>query len=686
MSPSRRAIFLLSPLAVCIFLACATCTGQAQSTTPPPVIDHSGSYYHYGLAKLYESEAANSGRQDLATQAIEQYKLALDADPGSRMLQDGLANLYFKLGRVREAVTAAQSQVTKHPEDADAHLLLGRVYLRSLGDGQGPQSTEMLQLAIAEYEKIAVLKPDDIETHLLLGQLYGLNHDSAKAEAQFKAAQGLDGGSEEVVLSMARLYSEQGDLRRAAKIIADVPEEDRTARMSFALAGIYDQLNQPKDAVAAYRAALSEDPDNTDAKRGLANALLKDGQTEEAAKIFADIVGTDPQDAESLIREADIQRTQGKYEQALATLKKAAVLAPDNLELKYNEALLFDALGRFDDSVNVLKAVLVATTPANGKYSDQDKSNRALFLDRLGIVYREQHKTAESAEAFKQMMALGGDAQVRGADGLIDTYRDAHNWTAARDAAAEAAKALPKNHEIQLAYARQLADTGKLDEGLKVAQAQLTGTPEDREIWFTIADMNHRARRWNETAEALSKVEALSVKKDDKVFLYYYRGSIAEQRKMYDQAEADFKQGLALDPDNGSIQNDYGYMLAERGIRLDESVAMLKKAVAYDPQNGAFLDSLAWAYYKQGQYVLAEDYERKAVLRSGTDPSVLDHMGEIYLRTGKLQMAVVEWQKSLDEYSTSLPPEADPADVAKVQRKLEGARIRLAHASSPTTK
>ena len=47
----------------------------------------------------------------------------------------------------------------------------------------------MLQLAIAEYEKLAQLKPNDLEKHLLLGQLYELNHDSAKAEAEFKAAQ-----------------------------------------------------------------------------------------------------------------------------------------------------------------------------------------------------------------------------------------------------------------------------------------------------------------------------------------------------------------------------------------------------------------------------------------------------------------------------------------------------------------
>ena len=143
-----------------------------------------------------------------------------------------------------------------------------------------------------------------------------------------------------------------------------------------------------------------------------------------------------------------------------------------------------------------------------------------------------------------------------------------------------------------------------------------------------------------------------------------------------------FRKGLAIDPENASIQNDLGYMYSERGIKLDEAVTMLKKAVASDPRNYAFLDSLAWAYYKQGQYTMAEDYERKAALRMTTDPTVLDHLGEIEAKTGKLQQAIVDWQKSLQEYATSLAPEADPADVSKVQHKLEGARVRLAHSGT----
>jgi tetratricopeptide (TPR) repeat protein len=645
-------------------------------------IDRAASYYHYGLARIYEGQAVASGRQDLATQAIEQYKLALDTDPDSRVLQDGLANLYFRLGRVREAVSAAQDQVNRHPNDVDAHMLLGRVYLRSLGDGQGPQNGDVLQAAIKEYETIVSLKPQDSETRLLLGKLYGLNHDSVKAEQQFKEAEKIDGPTEEVVLSLARLYSENGDFERAAKVIADVPPDDRSGRMDFALAAVYDQLKKPKEAAEAYQLALNEDPDNTDAKKGLAAALVASGQSDAAAKIYAQILSSDPQDPQALVHQAELERQAGHYEQSLSTLQKAEALVSDSLEVGYNKALDYDALGRFDDAIKTIKRMLAISASPDGKYADADRSNRALFLGRLGIAQREAGLTADAVATYQELSALGGEYQAQGADGTVEAYRDAHQWAAALKAAAAAAAAMPKNHEIQLTYARQLGDAGKVEEALKLAEAQLTGTPDDREVLFTEADINVRAKHWKEASTLLDKAEAMAVKSEDKVFVYYYRGTVADRQKFYEQAEAEDRKGLAIDPENAAIQNDLGYMLADRGVKLPEALAMLKKAVKYDPQNYAYLDSLAWVYYKLGQYALAEDYSRRAALRNHNDPTILDHLGEIYAKNGKLQQAIVEWQKSLAAYATSLPPEADPADVSKVERKLEGARIRLAHANT----
>ena len=682
--------FKLLPAAALLFAA-HTMVAQAPvaAKTPSATPDRASAYYHYGLAHLYEDMAVNAGRSDYATQAVEQYKLALDADPDSRFLQDGLADLYFKIGRIREAVTAAQDQVNKHPDDVEAHTLLGKVYLRSLGDMQSAQSGQMLQLAIAEYEKLAQLKPNDIETRLLLGQLYSFNHDSAKAEAQFKAAQAIDAGSEDVVLNMARLYSEQGDFQRAADTLSSVPVDDRSARIEFALGASYDQLKKPKDAIAAYRRALDLDSENIDAERGLATALLADGQLDESLKIFNEIIAAEPQDAQSQIRISEIQRRQGHYEEALGTLEKAKPLVQDSLELSYNEALIYDTLGRYDDAIRVLNTLVAGSAHADGKYSEPEKANRAIFLDRLGIVYREQNKTSESVGTYKQMIELGGEYARSGYQGQIDAYRDAHQWKEATTVAGEAAKALPKDRSVQLTYASQLADTGQADQGIALAKAQVSSTDnaaEDREAHLALAQIYNRLKRWDDAAAELNKADASASKPEEKLYVYFLRGTLADRQKQYEEAEAEFQKALTIDPQNATILNYLGYMLADRGVRLPEALTMIRKAVDLDPQNYAYLDSLGWVYFKTGQYALAEENIRKANERNNGDPTIHDHLGEVYEKTGKLKMAVAQWERSMTEYAHSLPADADPTDVAKVQHKLENARVKLSKVTTTPVK
>jgi len=694
MNPLSRAsrLRLLSAAAVLAVVP------AAWSQTPAPAAPHASqgqttdrasAYYHYGLAHMYEDMAVSAGRPDYATQAIEEYKLAMDADPSSTTLQDGLAELYFKLGRIREAVTSAQEQVKKDPNDVTAHELLGKVYLRSLGDMQGQQSGQMLKLAIAEYEKLAALKPNDVETHLLLGQLYGLNHDSAKAEAEFRSAQKIDGGSEEVVLNMYRLYTEQGDFAHAAEVLSSVPVDDRSARIDFALGATYDQLKKPKEAIASYRRALEDDPENVDSQRGLATALLRDGQLDEALKVFNSIVAAEPQDAQSQIKIADIQRQQGHYDDALATLEKAKPLAQDSVELNYNEALVYDSLGRYDDAIRTLKTLLDGTTRSDGRYSDQEKGNRAIFLDRMGIIYREQNKTVEAVDAYRQMVSLGGEFAKSGYQGQVDAYRDAHQWKEATTVAAEAAKALPKDQGVQLTYAGQLADTGSVDEGIALAKAQISSAgnqPDDREVHLALANIYIRLKRWPDVNKELDAGEALSTKPEEKLYVYFLRGILADKQKQYDTAEAQFRKALEIDPQNATILNYMGYMWADRGVKLNEALAMVRKAVELDPQNYAYLDSLGWVYYKTGQYALAEENIRKANERNSGDPTIHDHLGEVYEKTGKLKLAVTQWERSLTEYARSLPADADPEDIAKVQHKLDNARVKLSKLNTSSVK
>jgi cytochrome c-type biogenesis protein CcmH/NrfG len=85
-----------------------------------------------------------------------------------------------------------------------------------------------------------------------------------------------------------------------------------------------------------------------------------------------------------------------------------------------------------------------------------------------------------------------------------------------------------------------------------------------------------------------------------------------------------------------------------------------------------------------GEYELAEQNLRQAVERDATDPTVHDHLGELYEKTGRSRLAAAQWELSLAEYAKSAPVDVEPAEVAKVQKKLDSARVKLARQESAT--
>jgi len=657
--------------------------------------DRASAYYHLALADTYEEDAGELGRPELVTQAVEEYKLALNADPGSPQLNDGLADLYLRSGHAREAEATARRLLKSAPDDIQAHKLLGKIYLRQLSDASNAVSSaspsgNVLDQAIAEFEKIVALQPKSVEDRMVLGQLYTVKHDGKKAEEEFKTAQAMEPDSEEVVLNLARLYDESGDMVHAAKVIEDVPVADRSPRMEFALGAAYDQLKQPKEAIAAYRRAADLDPEDTRTRDALGQALLKDDQFDEALKQFTELAKADPEDAEPLIHISEIQRRQGKYEDALATIHKAQKLdsmkqdppSQEALEAGFHEGLLLDVMGRYSEAAQVYEKMVDRISHANGAYTGEEKNNRSIFLERLGAVYLEENKTDQAIVTFQKMIEMGGEAALRGYQGEVDAYRDAKQFDKAIEVSRKAVDADPKSRELKLMLAAELADQGKADEGLGLARGLLDNSENDRGVWLALGQMNIRLKRWKDADEDFNKAGALTTKKEDRTYLLFLRGEWAERQKHYASAERFFNEVLEQDPKNAMTLNYLGYMWADKGTRLPEALEMIRKALELDPINGAYLDSLGWVYFKMGEYELAEENLRQAVDRDRTDPTVHDHLGELYAKTGRIRLAAAQWELSLAEYAKSAAADVDPADVAKVQRKLEGAREKLAKQES----
>jgi tetratricopeptide (TPR) repeat protein len=575
------------------------------------------------------------------------------------------------------------------PNNVEAHKLLGKIYLRRLSDASNSVSSSsptgnVLDQAIAEYEKIVALQPKNVEDRMVLGQLYTVKHDSKKAEEEFKTAQAIEPESEEVVLNLARLYAESGDLKQAAKVIEDVPAADRSPKMELALGGAYDQLKQPKDAIVAYQRANDMEPGDPRTLDTLAQALLNDNQLDEALKQYKQLAVADPENAETLVHIGEIQRRQGKYEDALATIRTALKKDPTSLEAGFNEGLLLDVLGRLDDAAHSYEQMLEQPSlyHANGAYTAEEKNNRGIFLERLSAIYHDQNKVDKAIATYQKMIDLGGDTALRGYQGQVDVYRDAKQFDKAIEVSRKAVAADPKNRDLKLLLAGELADQGRADEGLALAKGLLDNSGNDRSVWIALSQMDIRLRRWKDAEDAINKAASLTTKKEDKTYLVFLRGELAERQKHFELAEQLFRQVLDLDPTNAMTMNYLGYMMADKGIRLPEALKLIRKAVELEPMNGAYLDSLGWAYFKLGDYELAEQNLRQAVDRDQTDPTVHDHLGDLYEKTGRIRLAAAQWEFSLAEYQKSAPADVEPGDVAKVQKKLESARVKLAKQES----
>jgi len=91
---------------------------------------------------------------------------------------------------------------------------------------------------------------------------------------------------------------------------------------------------------------------------------------------------------------------------------------------------------------------------------------------------------------------------------------------------------------------------------------------------------------------------------------------------------------------------------------------------------------LGWAYFRLGKYDLAEENLNKASQHMGSDPSVQEHLGDLYQKTGRLKLAAAHWERALEEWTKTVAAEVDTDAQAKVQQKLDAARVRLAKEQS----
>ncbi|MGR3757178.1 MAG: tetratricopeptide repeat protein [Tranquillimonas sp.] len=319
-----------------------------------------------------------------------------------------------------------------------------------------------------------------------------------------------------------------------------------------------------------------------------------------------------------------------------------ASLAALRARLSAGETVAFEAVrGAADGVAETLHSI---ATALNGEASP----SYTILYARLTEYLRPAHVEAT-------LMTAGLLEEMERYDLAIAEYRKIPREDPAFDAA-------------ELGRAEALRRSGKVDAAIEVMQQLIERNPQSEVFHVQLGDTLRGLDRYAEADTAYSQaVDLFDQDQEGQWIVYFARGIARERLDRWDEAEADFRKALGLNPGQPQVLNYLGYSYLEKGQNLDEALSMIEEAVAARPDSGYITDSLGWALYRLGRYQEAVAPMEKAAELMPVDPVVNDHLGDVYWAVGRKLEAEFQWKRAL-----SFVPNGDgEADPDRIRRKLE---------------
>src|SRR5207247_8086897 len=216
------------------------------------------------------------------------------------------------------------------------------------------------------------------------------------------------------------------------------------------LGATYEQMRDFSSAAEVFSRALALKTDNTQIKRALAQNLLWSGKYDEALKLYTELAEAEPKDPQTHLKMSEIYRQKRMFDKARAALAKAKELDHDSIEVRYDEVNLLEAEGKGEEAIAMLKGILDET--AKKSYNTGEKSSRTLLLERLAGLYRDARQYPKAIEALRQIGEVDPAAGARVSANIVEIYRAAKDFPAARAEADAAVKKYPQDRVVKVMH------------------------------------------------------------------------------------------------------------------------------------------------------------------------------------------------------------------------------------------
>ncbi|MGX1751481.1 tetratricopeptide repeat protein [Sphingobacterium sp. NPDC055346] len=206
----------------------------------------------------------------------------------------------------------------------------------------------------------------------------------------------------------------------------------------------------------------------------------------------------------------------------------------------------------------------------------------------------------------------------------------------------------------------------KLDEAIVDGKEALSHNPNNVIITYFVGVAYMMKKDTDNARLFLERALDQSGNENDfvKSMIYGGLGDLYHEIKMESASEVAYEEAIKLDSNNVTVMNNAAYYLSLQKKDLDKAAAYAKKANELEPNSGTFQDTYAWVLFQQGKYQEALVWIEKAIKNSEPSGVLYDHYGDILIKLGKTKEALKQWEKAMT-YS-----EGSALDKEKLKQKI----------------
>lgn len=632
--------------------------------------DRDQAYFHF-------FRAMDEMRDNRLSQAEESLRKAAKFDPRSAYVKVELARLLAATQNGQEAARILESCVQEAPAELLPRKALAELYLQALGDpenGAG-QTGEPWQKAVKAFEDVLRIAPSDEGALLNLGKLFYNGRKLDEAERVLKLAVSGGGDTVDGVYTLAMVYIEEKKYAEALDLVKSMEAaHPEITQLRMIKAGILEKLDRADEAEQIYSSLVADrNPDPTPYLQ-FARLLLDRNKPEKAAEVLEKAldVGIRIGDVYDLLGHA--MRQTHQFDKAVQAYKSALASGGGKPEYRYHLSLVYAQMGDTLTAFEMLQALLKELEKPGAGSNMESYYLARMVRTNLAYLLVEMGQTEDALQCFEKLV----ESNPRDLDAsvyiqLSDIRRQLGQKEAALKVLDDAIKGKPEEAKLRYARTVVMADLGRGDSEVKALEERLASGEAAELDCLTLVAVHQNAGRWD---QALGVSDIGLKQLPGNAPILFQKGVCLEKLKRYRDAEEAFVEIVKAQPDHSTAWNYAGYMLIDFDVDVDRGMDYVRNALKVEPQNAAYLDSLGWGYFKKKEYKEAMKHLLDAAKNLPADPSIHEHLGDLYRAMGRPNEAKLSYDRAL-----ASKPEAD--QKKRIADKVRGLKPKLLRKEPP---